>query len=319
MLRILTYHRIAEPEGGGTLNPFLISAKPREFERQMAHVERHYQAVSTANVLDAIRGGASLPDRAVLVTFDDAYRDFAEVAWPILKRHDVPPTLFVPTTFPGNPRRAFWWDWLSCAVLGSKKKDLNCIPLGKLSLEGRVERRRALRLIQDYAKTLSHREGLAFVDQVCVELDGTPPEDALLTWGELRKLARQGVTMGSHTRSHALLTRVPPSVVRDEIRNSFADLRRQLGAILPILAYPGGAHNELILNIVREEGVQMAVTTQDGHNDLAAADPLRLSRTNVTPRTTLPIFRFRLSRLGARLDTWRHRRQRTEIATQEAG
>jgi peptidoglycan/xylan/chitin deacetylase (PgdA/CDA1 family) len=319
MLRILTYHRIAEPEGSGTLNPFLISAAPREFERQMAHLEKHYQAVSAAIVLDALRGKARLPDRAVLVTFDDAYRDFAAVAWPILRHHHIPTTLFVPTAFPGNPRRAFWWDWLSCSVLGSEKKELKCGPLGKVSLKSRPERRKALRLIQNYAKTLPHREALEFVDQVRVELGGESPEDALLSWDELRKLARQGVTMGTHTSSHALLTRVPPSVVREEIRNSLADLRREIRAVLPILAYPGGAHNESILNIAREEGIEMAVTTQDGHNDLASADPLRLSRTNVTPRTTMPILHIRLSRLGARLDTWRHRRQRIEIATQQAG
>jgi peptidoglycan/xylan/chitin deacetylase (PgdA/CDA1 family) len=79
-LRVLMYHRILDPAASGTRDPALISATPREFERQMRHIARWYTPVSEAQLLESIREGRPLPRRAVLVTFDDACRDFADTA-----------------------------------------------------------------------------------------------------------------------------------------------------------------------------------------------------------------------------------------------
>ena len=89
MLRILTYHRVADIGTCPRLNPRLVSATPVEFEKQMRHLARSYRVVSATDVLEAVEFGRPLPRRAVLVTFDDAYRDFAEIAWPIMRRHGL--------------------------------------------------------------------------------------------------------------------------------------------------------------------------------------------------------------------------------------
>src|SRR5512138_1997070 len=106
MLRVLTYHRVADPHATPWLNPALVSALPAVFEQQMAYVSRRYAAVSLEEVIDAAVRRIRLPRRAVLITFDDAYRDFGEIAWPILRRHRLPATLFVPTAYPGAPDHA---------------------------------------------------------------------------------------------------------------------------------------------------------------------------------------------------------------------
>src|SRR3712207_2813854 len=115
LLRVLTYHRVDEPDAQPTLYPGLISATPAAFEQQMRYLSKHYNVVSMAEVLAAFQG-AALPPRSVLVTFDDAYRDFAEHAWPTLRRYRLPATVFVPTAFPDRPQRIFWWDQLYHAV-----------------------------------------------------------------------------------------------------------------------------------------------------------------------------------------------------------
>ena len=111
-LRVLTYHRVDEPTRRPWLDPGLISATPRDFDKQMAYLARHYKVVTTQDILEAVksRNYMNIPPRAVMVTFDDGYADFEEQAWPILKRYKIPATLFVPTAYPDHPEFTFWWD-----------------------------------------------------------------------------------------------------------------------------------------------------------------------------------------------------------------
>src|SRR5262245_53693435 len=107
MLRVLTYHRVAEPEEFPWLDPRLISSTPEAFDWQMRFLAGHHNVVSVEQVLNAAHGGKKLPKRAVLITFDDAYSCFGIHAWPILKRHRLPASLFVPTAYPENPLKPF--------------------------------------------------------------------------------------------------------------------------------------------------------------------------------------------------------------------
>jgi hypothetical protein len=103
----------------------------------------HRSAVSLDDVLRARDGGAPLRRGAVLVTFDDAYRDFDEHAWPVLRRLGIPVALFVPTAYPGSPERAFWWDRLFAAIDAARGRIAT--PLGSLPLHAHWQRRRAYR------------------------------------------------------------------------------------------------------------------------------------------------------------------------------
>lgn len=73
-----------------------------------------------------------------------------------------------------------------------------------------------------------------------------------------------------------------------------------------MFAYPFGFWNEAVVELLRREGYQAAVTQQHGHNILSTADPLRLRRTSVSRRTSSMTLALRLTATGGRLDRWRH-------------
>lgn len=133
LLRVLTYHRVDHPDARPELDPHLISATPEDFARQMEHLAEHYRVVTIDQVLQAVRETSPLPPRSVLVTFDDAYRDFSEHAWPTLQRLGLPAVMFVPTAFPSQPRQ-FWWDTVyqalhTCAAdRDLAKLDIDVVP-----------------------------------------------------------------------------------------------------------------------------------------------------------------------------------------------
>lgn len=295
LLRVLTYHRVDEPEARPWLDPGLISATPEVFEEQVRYLATHYQVVSVSEVIKVFESGNGglLPPRAMLVTFDDAYCDFEEHVWPILKRYGIPVTLFVPTAYPDQPERTFWWNDLYHAVQNTSRKDNLNTTLGLFPLS-HTSRNQTYKRLRNYLKTLKHAEAISIVKQLCDELGIEPTTNSILGWDSLRKLTREGVTLGAHTRTHLLMNRVALEEARDEAIGSLHDLEREIGSTLPIFAYPRGEFNEEVATMLAREGFKLAFTTTKGINRIKRTDPLQIWRINVGSRTTLPILRTQL-------------------------
>jgi len=309
-LRVLTFHRIGDRGGSAPYDPKLFSADAETFEQQIAWLARSHEFVSAQQVLEAFDTSARLPRRAVLVTFDDAYPDFKSVAWPVLKRYKVPAILFVPTDYPSNTRTPFWWDSLNAALVQSQSESLDIEPFGTLALTSAEEKARASALIRSRVKQLPHDEAMEWLCEIKNGLGISEQQlESTLTWNELRRLADEGVTLGAHGRSHALLTAVSPDRAAEEIAGSLSDLRREVGNVLPIFCYPAGAHDRRVLEEAERAGVRIGFTTETGQNDLDRCEPLAMRRLNITPRTNVSILRARLTVAGNFLDRMRRKWQ----------
>lgn len=306
VLAVLTYHRVDDPSGRPDLLPGLISATPAAFAEQIDDLARHYTPVSMADVLESLVDPRRLPPRAIHVTFDDAYADFATHAWPVLRAARVPVTLFVPTAFPDRAGRGFWWDRLWHAVSTTTLDAVPTTPAGSLVLNSPAARAASMRALQIWLKGRPHEEAMAEVERIVGNLGGGtaaaavagPTNEAdspsVLGWTALRQLAADGVTLAPHTRHHPLLDRVPLTTAIAEIEGARDDLEREIGPTLPVLAYPSGAHGGDAVEAARRAGVVLAVTTERGGNDLRHADLLRIRRINVGRRTRSPLVRAQL-------------------------
>ncbi|MGH2523764.1 MAG: polysaccharide deacetylase family protein, partial [Anaerolineales bacterium] len=167
-------------------------------------------------------------------------------------------------------------------------------PVGQLPLSTAAERMEAFKQLRDYVKTRPHREAMAWVEEICGELGAEPAEHNVLGWEALRQLAREGVTLGAHTRTHPLVNRISIDEVRDEALGSLEDLRREVGQVPPIFAYPSGGFNDDVVRALGRAGFALAFTTAVGLNDLGRAHRLLLRRVNVGQRTNLAVLRARL-------------------------
>jgi peptidoglycan/xylan/chitin deacetylase (PgdA/CDA1 family) len=300
-LAVLTYHRVGDAARTPDLYPGLISASPGEFEEQMRYLAVRHHPLSLEELLAVRRGNARLPLRSVLVTFDDGYRDFAEEAWPVLKGLGIPAVLFVPTAYPGDPGRAFWWDRLHAAVSTASSASAIETPVGELQLASSSDRLRAFRQLRGRVKSLPHDEAMRLVDDIC-EAPGAPSaRSAVLGWPELRRLQSEGVALAPHSRTHPLLDRLPLEGARDEIVGSLEDLEREIGPCPRVFAYPGGGESADLARALAEEGFELGFTTERGTNDLRDPDWLRLRRINVGGASTLPLLRAQLLPWWARL------------------
>ena len=85
----LMYHHVT-PAGSS------INVTPGNFDRQMRFLkENGYQTLHTGEFLDVIKGQRQIPKKAVIITFDDGYKDNYTYAFPVLKKYNLPATVFV--------------------------------------------------------------------------------------------------------------------------------------------------------------------------------------------------------------------------------
>lgn len=304
LLRVLTYHRIGEPAARADLYPNIVSAAPEQFARQMEFLAAGFHVISMPDLLARLDADQPLPPRCVLITFDDAYTDFAEIAWPVMKRLGLTATLFVPTSFPDNPACSFWWDRVHQAVHGARCDTTIDTSIGPLAAGTPSERTATVKRLTQHVKTLPHNEAMHFVDDLCTSLGIRNSGNEVLGWDELRRLAREGVTLGAHTRTHPLMNRMPLSEARDEAVGSLADIEREVGGQPPVLAYPAGGCTYEVARMLEREGFRLAFTTERGLNDMRSADRLLLCRINVACGTSDALLRAQMLPVMKHASRW---------------
>ena len=105
---ILQYHHVSSE------TPAVTSISPQKFK---AHIEtiitQGYQVMPLTTIVDGLKKGGNLPDKAVAITFDDAYKNIFTHAFPILKKYRLPFTVFVATDYIAESSTQFLsWDEL---------------------------------------------------------------------------------------------------------------------------------------------------------------------------------------------------------------
>jgi peptidoglycan/xylan/chitin deacetylase (PgdA/CDA1 family) len=283
-LHVLCYHRVADLR----CDPWKLCVSPAAFAGQMAALVEAAEVVRLEHELPSHRqralGSIGRPGRVrprVAVTFDDGYVDTLEVALPVLERHAVPATVFVPTAFVG--RRSFWWDRLDLLVL-----DLDRDPVrtaGALTAAGArlgspptagwttdSLHRRAT----DAVTGLGPDEIDALIDAAAADLGvALEPDGRPVTSDELRRLASHAlITVAVHTHRHRRLTAVPAEVARNEIEVGRSTLDEMVGSTPPILAYPHGAADRSVATLAGAAGFTHALTTADRPVSLLDRDRL---------------------------------------------
>lgn len=280
-LAVLTYHRIAaSPSAASEMSPGLLSALVADFADHLAHARRRFTLIELDDMLDLRQGGRTRARRPlVLITFDDAYRDFLDVAWPMIQRARVPVTVFVATAMleAGQP---FWWDQLMHTL---RMTEADQVPWdgAPLSLRTDPDRLAAYRVIHDALQDLDTAESERVVTDLGARLDVSDGPHEALGWDEITELARAGVSIGGHSHRHHRLDRMSPGALADDLDTCRRLLTEHLGSPPRAFAYPTGYHSQATADAVAAAGFELAFTTRRGVIDPRRPDWYRLPRINV--------------------------------------
>ncbi|MCK5580960.1 MAG: polysaccharide deacetylase family protein [Candidatus Omnitrophica bacterium] len=105
---ILMYHQVEDVEDGKV--PPGDTVTPEVFEVQMSFLrEKGYNVIRLADAMEAMRNNQELPHNSVVVTFDDGFLNNFTNAYPVLKKYDIPVTLFVAPGFMGRDGFLDWY------------------------------------------------------------------------------------------------------------------------------------------------------------------------------------------------------------------
>jgi peptidoglycan/xylan/chitin deacetylase (PgdA/CDA1 family) len=304
---ILLYHRVAALKS----DPWGLSVTPARFAEHLEVLREHATPMRLGDLSWVVREG-NLPDRSVVVTFDDGYFDNLRNAKPLLERYDVPATVFVASGFVGQ-KREFWWDELDRLLLqpGKLPEDLQLSVNGKTyhwelgeAADYTVEKFRRHRdwkawkasqtprhdlytSLYELLRTLDAKERgkkLAEVRKWMVDAPGRRPRHRPLSVEEIGTLHRGGlVDIGAHTVNHPSLADLPIALQRREISESKSRLEQILDHPVSSFAYPYGKPQDYTaetVGIVRQAGFACACST---FVDVVrrSSDPFQLPRVRV--------------------------------------
>lgn len=237
----------------------------RELDWQLSRIARDYRNWMPDDQLGALTGfppGPSGPP--VVITVDDGYSGFAEIAWPLLRRYGLAAMVFLTTGFVAG-ETWFWWDRLSWLLE-------NC-PAGHRTFTFDGNSTAGNPADEEERWTLWHRiaDHLSVIDdavkesaitalakEVGLTVPTTAPEGyAAMNWDQIRALYRQGVRFGAHTVTHPVLSRVDPARAEWEIRESGRRLAAELGQPVNWFCYPQGTPGDFgpeTIELVRRAG-----------------------------------------------------------------
>jgi len=109
---ILLYHHVSDS------TPKMTSVSPHTFREHMQHLANHHQVLPLKEVIETLRNKKPLPDKTVVITFDDGYKNIYENAHPILKEFSFPYTIFINPPLIGNV--SYQLDWQQVKTMANE-------------------------------------------------------------------------------------------------------------------------------------------------------------------------------------------------------
>lgn len=281
---ILRYHSVSDASDESHLyaSPS-ITLSPRLFERQVAFLARFYRVIRMDDLVEALDGGRLPPRNAVVITFDDGYRDNFEYAYPILRRYGIP-AMFYLVTGSLDDGRPLWTSELRY-VIDSRANGHLAIPALALEFDVSIgaAREQAIRSLTRRLAALPRdaREEVLREMRRGARTRSPSPRRTMLTWKEVKEMQRGGMDFGAHTVTHPLLPSIPLEEAQEEIAGSKGDLEAHLRAPVHHFSYPNpgdGVHaNAAVRRLVADVGFATAVTSH-GNYVMAGDDRLELRR-----------------------------------------
>lgn len=243
-------------------------------ERNFGYLKQHYNIIGLNDYLDAVRNKKHLPNKAVVITFDDGHASNYTLLQ-IIRRMQIPVTIFLCSSLVGTHRH-FWFRH-------STEIKPQVEALKKIPNEQRLERLRQYGFVQEQ----EYDEIQALSKEQIEEM--TP-------W----------VNFQSHTCFHPILPQSDYTTAENEIKDSKQQLEETFGLTINALSYPNGDYSERDIYFAQTAGYECGVTVDSGYNDMKT-DLFRLKRFSVNDAKNTTELMVKASGCYALLKHWLHK------------
>jgi len=301
---ILSYHHVLpeDDEMISFLQPGMY-VTTKTFEQHIQYLTEHYKIIPLDQLNDLNE------ENTCIITFDDGWADNYYYAYPILKKYDIPATIFLTTNMVG----AYNWPWPDKIsyyvnkINTFKLNDLLCFLIKDVfpaeseallnipKILSSDNKKFLSEIIISLIKKLSD-DKLSILIQEVEEFIGPMGEIITdqapwLTWDKIIEMSEHNIYFGPHTHNHVILTNVTTEKAENEIISSIQTLSSYFKSRPTIFSYPNGNYNDNIISILRDHGIRIAVTTRNGTvNQSGSLLTLRRIMIHNDMTSTLPLF-----------------------------
>lgn len=314
---ILAYHRVVTPDdlSRGYIEPGMYVLND-VFDMQVRWLLERFEILSFSQLLARWHVNEWDERKAYCVlTFDDGWLDNYRHAFPILKKYEVPATIFLPTNYIES-NEWFWTEKIAFLLAGLDQPRVTSLQrnhvggviaeLPGLMRSGLVGQEgiscATMAEIIGHCKLLPPSEIESVLNRLSEILEvSIPNERVTVNWSEVAEMAENRISFGSHSCSHHLLTRLNGETIRQELQESDRVLRTLTVGYLPVFCYPNGDNNHAIQDVVQQSQYVAAVGTRSGVEGRRPANMYELNRigmhndiSETVPLLSLHLFRAAL-------------------------
>jgi peptidoglycan/xylan/chitin deacetylase (PgdA/CDA1 family) len=270
-LIVINYHRISGANHHTDFDDDVFEHTAEVFRKQILWLKKNFDLIDQATLIELVSTGSfNFKGNAVLITFDDGYIDNYTLAYPILKEFGVPAIFFVPYSSIED-RKVGWWDSISWMVgkTALKRADYSNV---KLDFTSAMSRSVSAKRLHSHLKVTPDSETKTLVAEMSKVLDVELPSldrqsEELMSWGQLKEVAANGIAVGSHSISHRLLSQISDEAQSCEIKDSKRLIEEKLGLPVDTIAYPVGqktSFNSVTKRLAQEAGYKVAFSFYPG-------------------------------------------------------
>ncbi len=272
--KILLYHGVSGYDNFRGIENFSkkhISKK--SFSKQMLFLKKNCNVISI-DELEKYKKEKKIKRNTVIISFDDGFENNFKVAAPILKKLNLPCIFYISTGMIGK-KNMFWVDKIEDIINRTKVKylDINLKKNIRFSLKSKLKKINAVKKIKKYCKSISAIKKDELINYLSVILKIKPSNKysknyRIMNWEQVRKLASNNLfQIGGHSFNHDILTRLPVSKMKRNIKKSITLLEKKLNKKIKHYSYPEGQSTDYNYNVkkyLRSLGIKICPTAIDG-------------------------------------------------------
>ncbi len=258
---ILLFHRVT-PVRDKMWDPM----DPELFENILRYVQKKFHVISLNELLFYPPEKSSKPLAAI--TFDDGYRDFLDYSLPLLKKYNLPASLFVVTDCieKNMPPWTYIVDYLFEHSKRLQLKKEFAFPELPSEFENKTwendnDRINYGKRLKQHIKWVPSPTRNEIITSIVNNFDDVEiPHGIMLSWEELKYLKETGVEIGSHSITHSTLgSIIDEKELKTELETSSKILNEKIGSISPVFSYPCGSYNDRVKDLTRNSGYRAAL------------------------------------------------------------
>ncbi|MBI5180245.1 MAG: polysaccharide deacetylase family protein [Nitrospirae bacterium] len=256
---IFMFHRITDKK----VDNNYLSIDANSFERIILFLKKEFRIIDLMSWIKGQKNNKS----GCVITFDDGWLDNYTNAFPILKKYNIPATIFLCAGMVGT-NQGFWFERTSNLINtidtngdleNAKKYFSTIIPKEKLNII--KDKKGLLWQINNELKKMHPNQISNWLDEAetsfSIKFD---KRRSVMNWEEIKEMSYENISFGSHGMSHSILTILSREEKYYEINQSKKILEGANINFVPALTFPNGNYDQEVLDVAEEAGYKLLLT-----------------------------------------------------------